>query len=502
MNSVHANTIADPQHHPGVDVDESAAEPLAAQPPVESTTRRTSWSGPLTIIGGVVAVVAVAGAIGYKYVHKPTTGKDPSALATASASNSPGVSRNFSAVAPPLAVPAAPSSTVAAASSAGAGGAVFPAADAGEARPIELRADGSAPRSGGRSGQRETNPDDGPVLVALASAGRSGSPATGTTSGGGPSAGGAMVRTAGSTTPGAPGAPDMSDLQRSLATTQQTLGTMVERLTGQMQGVQAAAGGGGAAPVGPVGVPSLPGMPGAPGIPGLAPQPQSAAGGGGLFGGQLQSSATASVMARHLGNRSLVLPKGSTFTCALKTKVISAVSGMVGCQVLRNVYSDDGRTVLIERGSHLDGEYRITQVRPGVTRIPTIWTRVRTPNGVVVDIESPAVGPLGESGLPAHVDNRWLERLGAAILVGFIDDVLQILINRSDNSEGGDTVVVGNSAAQQGRSIPEKVLESTINIPPLLTQNQGGLVGVYIARDVDFSPVYALRAVDPVNPTR
>jgi type IV secretion system protein VirB10 len=36
------------------------------------------------------------------------------------------------------------------------------------------------------------------------------------------------------------------------------------------------------------------------------------------------------------------------------------------------------------------------------------------------------------------------------------------------------------------------VLEATINIPPLLYQNQGSVVGVYVARDVDFSKVYAL----------
>jgi type IV secretion system protein VirB10 len=65
-----------------------------------------------------------------------------------------------------------------------------------------------------------------------------------------------------------------------------------------------------------------------------------------------------------LGNRSLTLPKGTAFTCALKTKVISAVSGLVGCQVQRNVFSDDGRVLLIERGSHLDGEYRIASVGP------------------------------------------------------------------------------------------------------------------------------------------
>jgi len=47
--------------------------------------------------------------------------------------------------------------------------------------------------------------------------------------------------------------------------------------------------------------------------------------------------------------------------------------------------------VLAERGSHLDGEYRVVQVRPGVTRIPVLWTRLRTPNGVTVDLDSPGV---------------------------------------------------------------------------------------------------------------
>ena len=55
--------------------------------------------------------------------------------------------------------------------------------------------------------------------------------------------------------------------------------------------------------------------------------------GAGLFGGQLQASATPRVMATTLSNPSLTLPKGSAFTCALKTRVISAASGMASCQV-------------------------------------------------------------------------------------------------------------------------------------------------------------------------
>jgi type IV secretion system protein VirB10 len=220
--------------------------------------------------------------------------------------------------------------------------------------------------------------------------------------------------------------------------------------------------------------------------------------GAGLFSGQLQGSATPRVAASMLGNRSLTLPKGTAFTCALKTRVISAVSGLVGCQVQRNVYSDDGRVLLIERGSHLDGEYRIATVRPGTVRIPVLWTRIRTPNGVTVDVESPGTGPLGESGIDGHVDNRWTERIGAAMLLSLIDDSVKLIIqnqaNRSDDAGNADTIVLPSTTANTSK-LAEKVLDSTINIPPLIHQNQGGIVGIYVARDVDFSSVYDLQPV-------
>lgn len=44
--------------------------------------------------------------------------------------------------------------------------------------------------------------------------------------------------------------------------------------------------------------------------------------------------------------------------------------------------------------------------------------------------------------------------------------------------------------------LAEKVLDSTINIPPLIYQNQGGIVGIYVARDIDFSSVYALEPME------
>ena len=236
---------------------------------------------------------------------------------------------------------------------------------------------------------------------------------------------------------------------------------------------------------------------GGPSIGGVAPAGApigAAAPGAGLFGGQLQGSATPRVAASMLGNRSLTLPKGTAFTCALKTKVISAVSGLVGCQVQRNVFSDDGRVLLIERGSHLDGEYRIASVRPGTVRIPVLWTRIRSPLGVTVDIDSPGTGQLGESGIDGYVDNRWGERIGAAMLLSLIDDSVKLVIQNQSNDTQANTVVLPSTTANTSK-LAEKVLDSTINIPPLIYQNQGGIVGIYVARDVDFSSVYELKPV-------
>jgi type IV secretion system protein VirB10 len=227
------------------------------------------------------------------------------------------------------------------------------------------------------------------------------------------------------------------------------------------------------------------------GSPGTGLPPPTA----GLFGGQLQASATPKVAATMLGDRSLTLPKGTAFTCALKTKEISATSGLVGCQVQRNVFGDNGRVLLIERGSHMDGEYRISSVRPGMVRIPVLWTRVRTPHGVTVDIESPGTGQLGESGVDGYVDNRWGERIGAAMLLSLIDDSVKLVIQNQSQDQQADTIVLPSTTNNTSK-LAEKVLDSTINIPPLLYQNQGGIVGIYVARDVDFSSVYELKPVE------
>lgn len=334
------------------------------------------------------------------------------------------------------------------------------------AEPIGVRRSGSA--AGKAQGARPLLPEDAPVLLV------STRPKQGAIMGAAPAA----IEARGHTDAAEPDtdspADALSDTSHNLKRYQQQLQGLLDNLTRTTDLAQSAGS--------------------SPALPSAVSPPST-----GLFGGQLMSSATPKAVATQLGHRSLILPKGSAFTCALKSRVVTASSGMVGCMVQRHVYSDDGRVLLIERGSHLDGEYRVTTVRPGMVRIPVLWTRVRTPLGVTVDIDSPATGPLGESGIDGHVDNRWGERIGAAMLLSLIDDSVKLIIQEQSQDRQGDTIVLPATTANSSK-LAEKVLDSTINIAPLIYQNQGGIVGIYVARDVDFSSVYALEPTEPSRP--
>jgi type IV secretion system protein VirB10 len=58
-------------------------------------------------------------------------------------------------------------------------------------------------------------------------------------------------------------------------------------------------------------------------------------------------------------------------------------------------------------------------------------------------------------------------------------------------SKSGTTTI--NTGQTQG--VIAEMLRGTINIPPTIRKNQGELVSIFVARDLDFSTVYQVRSV-------
>lgn len=213
----------------------------------------------------------------------------------------------------------------------------------------------------------------------------------------------------------------------------------------------------------------------------------------GAIGGALIPSATPKAQATTLGDRSLVLPKGRTIDCSLTVRVVSGLPGMATCVLNIDVYSDNGRVVLLDRGSEAVGEYAATMVQ-GQQRLFVLWNRVKTPHGVIIEVNSPAADELGTAGIAGYIDRHWWERLGAAFMLSIIQDAIGFATASQADGTGGQQLGIYQNSAATGNRMAERILESTINIKPILYKNQGDRAMIFIARDLDFSSVYELHA--------
>jgi type IV secretion system protein VirB10 len=209
---------------------------------------------------------------------------------------------------------------------------------------------------------------------------------------------------------------------------------------------------------------------------------------GGL-GAMLRPTPTPAVSAQVVPNRRFLLPKGAFIDCTLETAIDSTFDGMVTCIGANDIYSADGKVVLLERGTKYVGEKK-GEVKQGQGRVFVLWGEARTPTGVVVNLASPGTDELGRAGLPGYVDTHFWDRFGAAILISVIDGGLQALAARQQSGGGGTAVVLN---PQGSRDVMTEVLRGTIAIPPTVIKNQGERIQVFVARDVDFRAVYALR---------
>lgn len=225
----------------------------------------------------------------------------------------------------------------------------------------------------------------------------------------------------------------------------------------------------------------------------VAPTQMSPAG---SLGSMLNPSVTPGTMAGKVSDLNMLLPRGRLIPCALTTRIVSDIAGMATCVITEDVYGANGNVRLIEKGSEVNGEYASTMTQ-GVRRLFFLWTSLLTQKGVSVQFNSPAADGLGTAGLDGVVDNHWWERIGAAFLLSTVQDAIAYETARATsgngNGNGAQGVAVFQQTSQTGNAMAQKVLESTINIKPTLYKTQGDITSIYVARDIDFGSVYALR---------
>lgn len=203
---------------------------------------------------------------------------------------------------------------------------------------------------------------------------------------------------------------------------------------------------------------------------------------------RLQPTITASTTAKRRPDMTYLMKKGTNIGCTLDTKIVTTHPGLTRCLVTKDVYSSTGKVLLVERGSEIIGE-QTTSMLQGQAKVFVLWNTITTPHGVTLDIASPSADSLGASGQDAQVDRHFFERFGGAIMLSLIDDGLVILGDKVNES---NSTVSYDSTSDTVESMAAEALRNSINIPPTGYVNQGTLLNVMVARDVDFGDVYEL----------
>ena len=196
-----------------------------------------------------------------------------------------------------------------------------------------------------------------------------------------------------------------------------------------------------------------------------------------------QTSTIGTATAHMIGSRNYLVTAGAIIPCVLQTAMDSTVPGYTTCIVPRDIYSDNGRVVLLEKGTRVFGEYQ-GGLQSGQGRLFAMWTRAVTPRGVAIDIGSPASDPLGRAGVTGKIDRFFWQRFGAALLFSVLD-------------AGGQ--IAGQAVSPQGSTVfrtpgdtTSSVLSDTQQIRPIVRVNQGTEMAITVANDFDFSQVYGL----------
>jgi type IV secretion system protein VirB10 len=186
--------------------------------------------------------------------------------------------------------------------------------------------------------------------------------------------------------------------------------------------------------------------------------------------------------------------RGTFIRCVLETRIITDIPGFTSCVVTEPVYSFTGKRLLLPKGSKVLGKY---EMEPNGPRVAVIWDRIVTPTGIDVNMASPGIDTLGGAGHPGHYNAHWGSRIGAAMLISLLSDAFkyEAAEHGPRQTEISNGVVTQSpfesNTADTVQQLANQAVQRQANRPATVTINQGTVLAIYVAKDVDFTGVVA-----------
>lgn len=159
----------------------------------------------------------------------------------------------------------------------------------------------------------------------------------------------------------------------------------------------------------------------------------------------------------------------------------------------RDVYGNNGRTVVIPRGSKLIGTPGVSDTRVGIA-----WKQLIRPDGTRFVFDAQSGDAMGRGGVPGRVNERNLQRYGFSLLPSFVSAGLTAAL-------GGQTTqnVSPNGATQtrDARAVAAEILSEPLNriaqdiydrksnIPIQISVPVGTRITIWALNDLRLKPV-------------
>ncbi len=207
-----------------------------------------------------------------------------------------------------------------------------------------------------------------------------------------------------------------------------------------------------------------------------AAAPREAAEGGEAFALSAGNRPSGPARAVQPGNLSATVVEGTIIPAVLETTLNTDLPGHARAIVSRDVRSFDGAAVLIPRGSRLVGQYR--SATAGQSRAFIVWSRLIRPDGVSIELASPAIDATGAVGVAGEVDRHFMQRFGSALLLSVVGALPAIA------DAASPTVVIGSNTP--GQNAAGQAMQSDGRIAPTIRVPIGTPIQVFTARDLAF----------------
>lgn len=212
------------------------------------------------------------------------------------------------------------------------------------------------------------------------------------------------------------------------------------------------------------------------------------------FLNQVSSQATDVANASSIGDLNVIVAEGSLIHAILEPATNSDLPGYLRATVSEPNYSENGRQILIPKGSRLIGQYK-SGMQQGQSRIYIVWTRLITPEGFSINLGSPGVDSIGMAGISADViDRHFWERFGTGSLLSMLG-IGTANVGMSGVGQDNPASAYRNAIANSFSQSANDSLSQDIKVAPTLKTYQGKPIIVFVARDLNFQA--AIKSATP-----